>query len=220
MNKTPINSSIFILFLNNNLKAIFKPERKFESSIKSAYMAYRLPQFMNLKLVPPTVIRTINGKTGIVQLFIDSWTGKQIDPVKNLTTLEKSKIYIFSFILGEHDLHPGNLLIGKRCKQPALVDNGSAFWPAVFKYNDYPFVPYTKTMTTPSGNFMNLKEFPENKITSIKVNTIFSNINLSQDKKDLIRIHFSWFGGPEELVDKNFIFVDDWKGALWIKKKF
>lgn len=221
INKMPINRSIFILFLEDNIKAIFKPERKFESSVKSAYMAYRLSQFMNLKLVPPTVIRTVNGKTGITQLFIDSWTGKQIDPVKNLTDLEKSTIYIFNFILGEHNPHPGNLLFGEKCKQPALVDNESAFWPAVFKYNDYPFVSYTKTMEHiyQDRSFINLKEFPENEVISIATDDL-SNSHISQDKKDLIKRHFSWFYGPEELIGKTLFFVDDWKGAFWIKTNF
>lgn len=71
----------------------------------SALMAYRFSQFMNFKLVPPTVIREINGKKGIVQLFIDGVNGKSYDAIKKLHPIQKSNIYTFYYVLGIYNVH-------------------------------------------------------------------------------------------------------------------
>ena len=214
-----INRSIFILFLEGNIKAIFKPNRQL-NAIKSAYMAYQLSQFMRLRLVPPTVIRTINGDTGIVQLFVDSVTAKEISHLENLTALKKSQIYIFNFILGEHNPHKGNFLFGKKCKAPALIDNEFVFWPAYFKYGDYPFVSYSKSMKhVSSGSFMAHKVFPKDKIMSLKAQSIFSSKALSSYEKNIIEGHFDWFYSAKELTD-GFLYFARSKDIFWIKKNF
>ena len=220
VDQKPINRSIFILFLEDNLKAVFKPNRS-STAMESAYLAYQFSQFMKLKLVPPTVIRTINGNTGIVQLFIDSITAKKTDPSKNLTAIKKSQIYIFNFVLGESNPHKGNFLFGKKCNSPALIDNELVFWPAYFEYGDYPYISYSKTMEHGvSGSLIAYRDFPKNKIISLKAQSIFSNETISPTHKELIKKHFEWFFSPKYLTDGLLHLAIGEKDILWIKQNF
>lgn len=77
---------VSILFFDNNLKAVFKPNAPLymEKSVR----AYQFSKFMGFHFVPPTVIRTINGERGTVQLFVEG------DSFKKL-----SKHHTLSFIL-------------------------------------------------------------------------------------------------------------------------
>lgn len=60
---------VSILFFDNNLKAVFKPDEPLY--IERSVRAYRFSNFMGFHFVPPTVIRTVNGKRGSVQLFVE-----------------------------------------------------------------------------------------------------------------------------------------------------
>ena len=63
------HKKIFILFFDNNLKAVFKPSEPHDR--EKSILAYRFSNFMEFYFIPPTVIRTIDGETGPVQLFVE-----------------------------------------------------------------------------------------------------------------------------------------------------
>ena len=206
------NYSGFILFLKGGLKAVFKTKTTVgEGSYYSNVLAYRFSQFMNWKLVPPTVIRKINGKKGSVQLFIDSMKFKPKKLTSFLTSVQKSNIFTHYFVLGDYDGKEDNILLGKSCGNPALIDNDSVMESVFILYGDYPFVRY------PIGNFKffvsNYKEFekfPIDKIQSISIEKIkilehFNNLNLYQSYLNI--------------KPKKFHFVK-WKNSYWVKLNF
>ena len=128
---------LFVVFYHdNNKKAIFKGKRDKNTnqfySIWSTASAYNFSQFFNLKMIPPTIIRKINGRLGSLQLFIES-NIKIISCKNKLELLSKinrdfaRNIYNFYFLTGIQDVHCGNILVSKNCSMLVLIDNDSMY---------------------------------------------------------------------------------------------
>ena len=94
---------LFVLFYRNGLKAIFKrvnsttednyPYHEYYGGIISAY---NFARFLGLKIVPPTVIRNVDGKEGVVQLFVEN-ISKIKQRILTVLTLFRKAIYTFTF---------------------------------------------------------------------------------------------------------------------------
>lgn len=112
-------SHLFVLFYHNGLKAIFKEKPRF--LIGKIIFAYKISRLLDLKIVPPTVPRKIDGEEGIVQLFVEGNRSDRAN-VENLSSIEKSHSYLFIFLTGLVDTNYNNLLISKRCLKPVFVD--------------------------------------------------------------------------------------------------
>ena len=127
---------LFVVFYYDNIiKSIFKEKNKNTSLfniIWSTASAYNFSQFFNLKMIPPTIIRKINGRLGSLQLFIES-NIKIISCKNKLELLSKinrdfaRNIYNFYFLTGIQDVHCGNILISKNCSMLVLIDNDSMY---------------------------------------------------------------------------------------------
>ena len=131
---------IWFITLKDNTKAVFKPNEDRFGEIA----AYRACKFLDLKLVPPTVFRSINNKRGSLQLYIES----DLDLIKDASTLSKldpkdiSDMKLFYFILGQWDINPGNQIIQFIDNKfyLACIDNAGIQNRQVAKYGDFPFV--------------------------------------------------------------------------------
>lgn len=216
---SPFSSDIFILFLKNGLKAVFKPNRS-NQNLYSAIFSYRFSQFMGWKLVPPTILRTVNGKKGSLQLFVDS---DKLE-INKLTPIQKSNIYIHYFILGEEGKNE-HILLGKICKKPALIDNDKAILNDSFiKYGDYPFVRFPiKNLEFSLSSYTDYENFPIENVQSVRLNAAS---NASQFLKRTfigIKPHsfsfFKWYMNNITNSDGNLLFVK-WKNSYWIRTNF
>lgn len=126
------NSPVFVLIYHNGLKAIFKEKKRWEwgktsfsRSFYSPVFFYKVSRLFGLKVVPPTVLRKIDGNWGSVQLFVEN-IPKTLSEIKSLLdSRQKSNIYILTFLMGMQDLNNNNILISKNCLRPALIDNDS-----------------------------------------------------------------------------------------------
>ena len=112
---------IFVVIYNNGLKAIAKIKHRYE--LQSSVSAYRISQVLDLKIVPPTIIREIDGRSAIFQMFVENVHKDKKDYLDNLNPVQKSDIYIYIFVTGVMDINFGNILISKKCSKPVLVDN-------------------------------------------------------------------------------------------------
>ena len=113
-NKNPL----LVLTYYNGLKAIFKGKRYEYDRLFEAHKnlsGYNISKFLNLKIVPPTVIRKINGQRGYVQLFVENIKDYPHEYLDALSPFQKSDIYVYIYLTGYLDLSEGNLLISKKC---------------------------------------------------------------------------------------------------------
>lgn len=209
---------VFLLFFKNGMKAIFKPERDIMEQA-SALRGYQLSQVLNFKLIPPTVIRTINGERGMVRFFVEGIPGDRYN-LRDLKSFEKNAIYSFYFILGEIDHAEKDIVIGKNCNRPALFDSDENMMLFSFiQYGDFPFFRYSiPSLPVIDLNVSDYKQFPFDKVKTVE------QISTIEPKKIQNIFSYMPFDFIEELTDSfDYPVVDDtlyyvrWKNALWIK---
>jgi len=121
----------WITLLASGEKVIFKP-REEEFLLKYERASYLMSSFLfrdifpELPLVPPTVVRKIDGQKGIFQLFIpETKTLVEIDLEKTEGSLKEQflALLIFDYITNQKDRR-GNLLITKeRPERIFAIDN-------------------------------------------------------------------------------------------------
>ncbi len=139
------DSHPLILVFNNNLKAVFKYGRD-KRQMSSSLVSYLLSKRLNLRFIPPTVVRSVNGRIGTVRLFIEehkvSSEKDRLKYMKELPPLQKSDFYTLSFFFAG-DLTLKNMIISKNCKKLVIIDNDKhIYFPNYIKYGDYPFIHY------------------------------------------------------------------------------
>ncbi|MBC6414868.1 MAG: hypothetical protein GDA46_00510 [Bdellovibrionales bacterium] len=137
-------NEMFVLFYDNGLKAIFRGIRKNFSkpyNLSKNASAYKISEFLNMKIVPPTVLREVDGKKGTVQLFVENIKYLRED-LKNLSLNQKNNLYLFLFLTGQTDLHHKNILISKKCFLPFFVDQDGLSPQTQVQWGEIPFHYY------------------------------------------------------------------------------
>lgn len=166
------NQTIFVQ-LKDDGAGIFKPEFGELPSLKEwaggplykrERAAYLVDRFLGFGLVPPTVIKEIDGKIGSFQEFInDAKSSYEVETSKHMS--EMKKLWVFDFIIWNPDRHGGNFLFDKDEKKLHAIDNGIAFGKSSFN---------------PNEEFYN-QPIPEEFKEKIK------NFSSSEDKKSILK---------------------------------
>jgi SPP1 gp7 family putative phage head morphogenesis protein len=127
------------LFTSNGVQGVFKPAAGEKDGLrmsipggtyyKREVAAYELDKVLGIDLVPPTVIRKMDGRIGSHQLFMngyktwdeapDAWKAK----ISNET---KERMQLLDYLLGNEDRHVGNFMINESGNMVA-IDNGLTF---------------------------------------------------------------------------------------------
>jgi hypothetical protein len=96
--------------------------------------AYKLDRMLGIGLVPVTVEREINGKKGIVQLWIDNLTSylkmnEQELPYDGMCELAEQINFIdsFDYLIANRDRNQSNILFSKSDLQIWFIDHSRAF---------------------------------------------------------------------------------------------
>ncbi len=141
-------TKVYVATLANGLKAVFKPEAGRLFKAYGEVAAYRASQWLRLRLVPPTVLKTHKKMRGSLQFFVESPFDLLKDSERDhafslLSEQTKSDRQIFYYIFGQWDPHPGNQLVsldkdGKAYL--ALIDNAAFIVPARVRSGEPPFI--------------------------------------------------------------------------------
>lgn len=129
-----------IVDLDNGLEGVFKSEDQIGlNAAKQEVAAYSLSKYLNFDLVPPTVLRNIDGLEGSLQKYvsnpIDLSSGSPANPLIYLKggfdkrdNTDFLKLALFDFILWSTDRHI-NLSVGNLILRDKLyaIDNEAAF---------------------------------------------------------------------------------------------
>ncbi len=110
----------YVLVFSNGMKAIFKPTHHFYEEVA----AYRLDNLLQLGLVPMTLARVINGRSGTVQYFVPDMVPGSVAHVgsKNFR-----RMIIFDFLIRNRDRHLNNFLFWSDQNRIIAIDHGLAF---------------------------------------------------------------------------------------------
>lgn len=144
-NETPgLGVSKIIEFKNKKEKAVFKPQSgeavsmkvspdKVGSYFKYERAAYIVDKAIGIGLIPPTVIRTVDGECGSSQLFIRNVvSGKEFEKCANRLADEQarkqiSEMVVLDYILWSADRNEKNYLVDTQTGNLYAIDNGLSF---------------------------------------------------------------------------------------------
>jgi hypothetical protein len=146
--KVEFEGKVFWVQLDNGLQAVFKALPKDEMDDAYAEVAaYHASVELGFPYVPPTVIYTIDGLQGSLQLFVDTkidalapgvyrQTLQEVDPE------ELADLKVFYFVFGQWDSGPHNILIldGQEKKHLIAIDNSGIKQRQYVRYGELPFV--------------------------------------------------------------------------------
>lgn len=202
----------FDIDYKNPVRGFFKVKKTDDHNMLSPRRLYLFSRLMDFKLVPPTSILMCH----TVQLYIDknSMENKIKFLTNKLSDTQKSDVYIFYFLFGYLDLNFGNILIGKNCNRPALVDN-DALNISMIQIGDYPFEPLKKNLLYTLEDF---QQFPFHKVKSKKVSSVFELGDWFRKHKmyrheDMNYIKLRY----QKLEDKTLYYID-YKKTLFLKR--
>lgn len=167
-------NEVSIVALKDDGSGIFKPEKGeapgFRRAIeagtyyKRERAAYLVDKLLDFGLVPPTVIRDIDGDIGSFQQFIPgAKAGWEVDS-KELQSPELRpelvKLWIFDHIIFNSDRHDGNFLVKE--SQVAAIDHGLAFGNSrLLTYENYVGEPIPQEVIDKINNFLERQDLQD-----------------------------------------------------------
>lgn len=186
------DSSILFVMLESGLKAVFKPGEYQYAEVA----AYRASKKLGLRLVPPTVFRTINGVQGSLQFLVQSSLDLKKIPnfheiFRKVSAKDINDMHIFYYVFGQWDTHRGNQIISLHNNKAylALIDNAGILHRSYTKYGDYSFIekgdspvetsvcttafPYDQVKTIRPKSYKELKKAFSPYITDEAIHNIF-----------------------------------------------
>jgi hypothetical protein len=112
-------------------------EVDFQDSWQTEIPAYTLDRILGLGMVPATVERTINGRAGSLQLWVESMTSEDGRRKQALRPPDQEaydrlvlKMYLFDNLIANVDRHLNNILVTKDFEL-RLIDHSRAFRPTL-----------------------------------------------------------------------------------------
>jgi hypothetical protein len=137
-----INETHFVTF-EDGTRAVFKPQDGASEERNRSYIepgqdmereagAWEVAKRVGMEdMVPPTVIRTMDGRVGSMQEFVPDSTNafQSLEPYDG--SKDFARAAIFDTVIGNKDRHMGNWMVNENTGKLALIDHGLAFPEAV-----------------------------------------------------------------------------------------
>lgn len=113
------------LGLKYNINGVFKEGGSSLSNIASEVASFKIDRLFGFDLVPVTVERTNNGRSGSLQLFVKDAQMEVVLEGRTIPQNELTKMKVLDYLIDNQDRHGGNYLLTKYNKIVA-VDHGLA----------------------------------------------------------------------------------------------
>lgn len=123
------SSRVTLDLAGERIDAIFKSYHRENDSWRREVAAYELDKWIGLGMVPPTIERSVKGKRGCVQLWVEGeiMVDAESDPDdKDLWRHQVSTMWLFDYLTANTDRHLNNALVSPD-GQLVLIDNSRAF---------------------------------------------------------------------------------------------
>ncbi len=201
---------ISVITLESGLKGVFKTGNYHYAEVA----AYRLSKLLGLYLVPLTVFRTIEGKQGSLQLYIDA---PDLASASDSHTLLKrvgkkaiSDMKLFYYVAGQWDTHAGNQIVFKdeEAYRLQLIDNSGMLHRSYSRYGGVTFIekgensevlseigaefPFDKAITLKGDYYKTIEALFNNYITKAHIKALSCHETLTYS----IWNHSLWMQRP------------------------
>lgn len=150
-----VNETVFVE-LKDNGSGVFKPKDgqmfPYRDYYKRERAAYLVDRFLGFDMVPPTVVRMIDGRIGSFQQFIrDARMGSELQEVEHslLPDKDKVKLFLFDFLISNIDRNGNNFLI--KDNRIYAIDHGLSFGRNIYPLGSYYGYDYNNKPEIPSG---------------------------------------------------------------------
>lgn len=146
--KVEFDGEVYLVELDNGLKAVFKSfPQKHIGDAYGEVAAYEASVVLGFPHIPPTIMTTVKGKEGSLQLFVET----EVDPLvsgvyevalKEISANDIANLKLFYFVFGQWDTGPHNTLILKDKHKTHLIaiDNSVISNSQYVIYGELPFV--------------------------------------------------------------------------------
>jgi hypothetical protein len=115
-----VNDTYLVEFANG-ARAVWKPHKDvWSSNYRAEVLAYEIDRVLGFNLVPPTIVRTLDGQVGSIQYFMNS------SKIARPTVQSLNKQHFFDYLIDNRDRHGGNYLIAPN-GHVISIDNGLSF---------------------------------------------------------------------------------------------
>lgn len=138
-------SQVYLVELASGLKAVLKLSCSRDAIAEVA--AYRASEFLEIHLVPPTVLYVRGETVGSLQYYVEPSCDLMVEDNYLLargkvSSEELANIELFYFIFGQWDPDPSNLIAVQEGEKVsfALIDNAAIGYRQKVRYGEYPFV--------------------------------------------------------------------------------
>lgn len=114
----------YFVKLDNGLEGIWKPYKSTQVSAEAEVAAYKIDRYLGLNQVPATVLKTVNGEIGSLQLKVSG-------PMQKTVENQPHQSQMFDYLINNWDRNVGNYFVRKDGKI-VNIDHGVAFSPDVY----------------------------------------------------------------------------------------
>lgn len=213
------STEAYAVFFENGLIGVFKPESKLWNTY-GELLVYRLSEYFGYHLVPPTVIRTFNGQTGSLQMFVEtkenhlSSQDRFLELYARVPEVEKERERLIHYLAGQWDRHSANLVIDD-AGHLVTVDNADAATEVQWTPGQHPWT-HRGGELPPAGAEFPFQQYLVVQNPSAKIFKKMFGQYMSDKRIDRFfekrGEYYKWFS------DGVVPFVI-WHGGLWIQRR-
>lgn len=167
---TAPSHAVLLVELEGGLKGVFK-----QGTYAYAEVAgYRASKALGLRLVPPTILREVQGNLGSLQFYVEGYDLAGKNQQKAFRRIDPKSFHdmkVFYYVFGQWDTHGGNQLIASSQGRNylALVDNSGMLHKLQGRYGGKLYCSKGKNFELPTNTD---QTFPYHQIKTIEGDTV------------------------------------------------
>lgn len=210
---------VYIVELSSDISGIFKPitangliENTTIGKVILETIAYKLSKFLGFPIIPPVVLREIDGELGSLHYFVNDVIHlgalREEDAKRFFNKVSKeewAKIRLFQFIMGQYDCGYENMIYLTTNDTLIPIDYGACY---DIQYVEYGTPPFVSMYTHDEFEDDSISEsFPFKSVRTFSQNEVIDEKDCIQFLSSQLKFRFKRIKDPLKFVI--------WKKQLW-----
>jgi len=211
--KADFENQVYLAILQSGLKAVFKPDKEAHDMFAEV-AAYKASQWMQNRLVPPTVLKEFKKQKGSLQFFVETPLDTTTieahqDMLNSLKESIRQEMDVFCFLFGQWDRSPSNILFVPYNSSylVALIDNSGILQQQHVVLGHSPFVrkAYCENRADVWDNRFPFEKAQKISLHDLNKNPDFKSCGLTSQKFSFLK---------ESNKPLTYVF---WRNSLWFQ---